>query len=234
MGDLGPSYAPAALCPRKGIATSLDRLRTFWFKPTSLVWLVAIDGAFERSLPLTISPQTLALTRAEASRRAVASRLPPLPRMRDSVHCREGYRTSMNASCQHTPLGYPWGNTGSGQYLTGFSQTVIYKRDIVSRWLLLPIPEIVKSVKKRFRSLPTTLRAIRNQVFGEILRDRNPSLARMTATKVLLQSSVHMQYVCATIFISCVLSGLVAAHLMHWPKGIIEAIAEWRARASCS
>jgi hypothetical protein len=133
MGDLGPPYTPAALCPRGGIAPSPGRLLTFWFKPFSLIWLVHLDGVFGHSLSLTISPGTLALTRVEASRRAVASRLPPLPHTRDSVHCRRGYRTSMNAPCQHAPLGYPWGNTGSGQYLTGFSQTVIYKRDFVSR-----------------------------------------------------------------------------------------------------
>ena len=91
VGDLGPFCTPAALCPRRGTVTSPDRLHTFWSKPVSLIWLAPLDGASERSLVLTISPGTLALTQVEASRRAVTSRLPPLPPKRDSVHCREGF-----------------------------------------------------------------------------------------------------------------------------------------------
>jgi hypothetical protein len=91
VGDLGPFCTPAALYPRRGTVTSPDPLHTFWFKPVSLIWLAPLDGACERSLVLTISPGTLALTQVEASRRAVASRLPPLPLARDSVHCQEGF-----------------------------------------------------------------------------------------------------------------------------------------------
>jgi hypothetical protein len=91
VSDLGPFCTPAALCPRRGTVTSPDRLHTFWSKPVSLIWLAPLDGASERSLMLAISPGILALTQVEASRRAVASRLPPLPRARDSVHCREGF-----------------------------------------------------------------------------------------------------------------------------------------------
>ena len=55
-GDVGPFCTPAALCPRRGTATSPDRLHTFWSKPLSLIWLAPLDGASERSLALTISP----------------------------------------------------------------------------------------------------------------------------------------------------------------------------------
>ena len=125
VSDLGPFCTPAALCPRRGTVTSPDRLHTFWSKPLSLIWLAPLDGASERSLALTISPGILALTQVEASRRAVASRFPPLPLARDSATLSEGLRTGMDAPCKHAFLGYPWGNTGSGQYLTGFRQTVI-------------------------------------------------------------------------------------------------------------
>jgi hypothetical protein len=36
------------------------------------------------------------------------------------------------------PLRYPWEHMGFGQYLAGFIQTVIYKRDIVSRQSKMP------------------------------------------------------------------------------------------------
>ena len=91
VGDLGPFCTPAALCPRRGTVTSPDRLHTFLVQACQPLWLAPLDGASERSLMLAISPGILALTQVEASRKAVASRLPPLPLSRDSVHCREGF-----------------------------------------------------------------------------------------------------------------------------------------------
>lgn len=151
VGDLGPSYTPAALCPRRGIHTSPDRLHTFWCKLNSLFSLFLFTARADIHLRWPYHPNPSPHPGRGFQEGSCLAAFTPPAYIAGFGTLFGGLRTSMDAPCKHASIGYPWGNTGSGQRLTGRSQTVIYMNATSCRDMCFKVVQLGSKQKPQER-----------------------------------------------------------------------------------